>query len=63
MAVALPKLSICNVQVIPAKTDGAPNVFSQIPFNLEKRKWIPDNEVTTCLICQNKVSGATTLFC
>eukprot|EP00795_Rhopilema_esculentum_P013553 gene13553-4441_t len=45
-----------NKEVLPATTEGSENVFSQKLFTLEKRRWMKDEEVHLCPLCNNKFS-------
>eukprot|EP00794_Sanderia_malayensis_P017742 gene17742-19516_t len=43
-----------NREVYPASTEGPENVFSQKQFTLAKRRWIKDDEVHVCPLCNHK---------
>jgi len=43
-----------NREVVPATTEGSDNVCTQKPFTLMKRRWMKDDEVHICPLCNNK---------
>eukprot|EP00794_Sanderia_malayensis_P017750 gene17750-19524_t len=43
-----------NREVYPASTEGPENVFSQKQFTLAKRRWMKDDEVHVCPLCNHK---------
>ncbi|XP_067671415.1 uncharacterized protein [Haliotis asinina] len=48
------RIKLEGQDVYPARVDGVPDVYQSPKFILTKARWIEDNQVSTCVLCNNK---------